>query len=46
MEEYSGFRLEVRENVDYGILRVTVVVVCATSEMRVDNGRPVCYMGM
>lgn len=42
----STFRLEVRENVDYGVLRVTVIVVSATAYMGVDNGRSVSYMSM
>ena len=46
METDSAFRLEVRENVDYGILRVTVTVVCATAQMGVDNGRAVSDMGV
>ena len=37
MEDGSAFRLEIREDIDYSILRFAVTMFFSTSEMRVDN---------
>ena len=37
MENGSTFRLEIREDIDYSILRFAVTMVFSTSKMRVDN---------
>ena len=33
MEDGSAFRLEIREDIDYSILRVAVIMVMSTSKM-------------
>ena len=36
MKNYSTFRLEIGEQVDYGVLRIVVLMVGCTSQMGVD----------
>ena len=45
-ETYGRFRLEIREDVDYSILGVAVLVFCISSKMGVNNRRSVNYMHM
>ena len=54
MEEDSGeaaaplcaFRLEIRKDIDYSILGISMVMLSLASKMGVDHRRPIGYMGM
>ena len=45
-EESRRLCLKMREDVDYGILRVTVAMLRSSSEMGVHHRRPIHYMDM
>lgn len=46
IEVCSSLRLELREHVDDSILRFAVFMPVIPSEMGMDNGCPVDYMGV
>ena len=46
MEKDCTFRLEIRKNIDHGILGIAVIVTRTTSKMGVDYWGAVDYMGM